>query len=293
MTRRRLRSVAPIAPSMPRARSRRWAITEKLATDTRPMNARPSTSTTRMSTAGEYPAHLLRGNRHSCRRDTGHRLVAAELLCRGRAEQHDHLAGMPELARGDQRELVRQVARVLHNAGHPPGRAGRVPGAARVRAVQGRDLAGQRDLAGADRERSADQAEQRRIVVPVRALGPQLHRLPGGSRDVLLLDEIGRPPAAGDGGDVGGQPRIGAGQRDLRGAGAEGGVARRDLRVGDDAGAPDGRRDRHGEQAEHEQLLAPFATEQPPAPADHRPAGDDAAAGVGVQVRGFAQRGAH
>ena len=55
MTRRRLRSVAPIAPSMPRARSRRWAITEKLATDTRPMNARPSTSTTRMNTACETP----------------------------------------------------------------------------------------------------------------------------------------------------------------------------------------------------------------------------------------------
>jgi len=55
MTRRRLRSVAPIALSMPRARSLRWASTEKLATDTRPMNARPSTSTTRMSTAGETP----------------------------------------------------------------------------------------------------------------------------------------------------------------------------------------------------------------------------------------------
>ncbi len=40
---------------MPRARSLRWAITEKLATDTRPMNARPSTSTTKPSTAGETP----------------------------------------------------------------------------------------------------------------------------------------------------------------------------------------------------------------------------------------------
>src|SRR6201997_1992458 len=55
MTRRRLRSVAPIALSMPRARSRRWAITEKLATDTRPTNAKPSTSSTRICTAGATP----------------------------------------------------------------------------------------------------------------------------------------------------------------------------------------------------------------------------------------------
>ena len=55
MTRRRWRSVAPIALSMPRARSLRWAITEKLATDTRPMKARPSTSTSRTPIAGEIP----------------------------------------------------------------------------------------------------------------------------------------------------------------------------------------------------------------------------------------------
>ena len=53
MTRRRLRSVAPIALSMPRARSLRWAITEKSATDTSPMNTRPSASTTRTTVAGE------------------------------------------------------------------------------------------------------------------------------------------------------------------------------------------------------------------------------------------------
>ena len=141
----------------------------------------------------DTPAHLLRGNRYIRRRDTGHRLVAEELLCRGRAEQHDRLAGMPDLARGDQRELVRQVAGVLYDAGHLPGRAARVPGAARVRAVPGRHLAGQRDLSWPGRVCSADQAEQRRVVVPVRALGAQLHRLPGASRDVLLLDEIGRP----------------------------------------------------------------------------------------------------
>ena len=61
MTRRRLRSVAPIALSMPRARSLRWAITEKPATDTRPMNTRPSTSTTRTSTAGEIPPDMMLG----------------------------------------------------------------------------------------------------------------------------------------------------------------------------------------------------------------------------------------
>jgi hypothetical protein len=53
MTSRRWRSVAPIALSMPRARSLRWAITEKPATDTRPMNTSPSTSTTKTTVAGE------------------------------------------------------------------------------------------------------------------------------------------------------------------------------------------------------------------------------------------------
>jgi hypothetical protein len=61
MTRRRLRPVAPSALSMPRARSLRWAITEKPATDTRPMNTRPSTSTTKTRTAGEIPPDIMLG----------------------------------------------------------------------------------------------------------------------------------------------------------------------------------------------------------------------------------------
>ena len=62
MTRRRLRSVAPIALSMPRARSLRWAITEKPATDTRPMNTKPSTSTTRTIVADGSPLMKAEGN---------------------------------------------------------------------------------------------------------------------------------------------------------------------------------------------------------------------------------------
>ena len=109
----------------------------------------------------------------------------------------------------------------------------------------------------------------------------------------LILDEIRRTPAALNGGDVGGKLRVVAGQRDQRGAGAERGVVGvAELQVHDDAGTPDRRGDRHGEQAEHKQLLAPFAAEQPPAPADHRPAGDDAARASG-QVGGVAQRDAH
>jgi hypothetical protein len=38
-----------------------------------------------------------------------------------------------------------------------------------------------------------------------------LHGLGGARRDVLILDEIGRAPAVLDGGDVGGQVRVGAG----------------------------------------------------------------------------------
>ena len=62
MTRRRLRSVAPIALSMPRARSLRWAITEKPATDTRPMNTRPRTSTNRTPVADGSPLMKAEGN---------------------------------------------------------------------------------------------------------------------------------------------------------------------------------------------------------------------------------------
>ena len=238
------------------------------------------------------PARAAGGEGHSRRRDTGQRPVAAadRLLRRGRADQHDHLAGVRDLAGGDQRELVRQVARVLHDAGHPPGHAGRLPCAAHVRVVQGRYLAGQRDLPGAGRVGAADQAEQRRVVVPVRTLGAELHRLGGAGSDVLGLDEIGRTPVVLDGGDVGGQVRVGAGQRDRRGGGAERRVVRvRELRVRDHAGAPDRRGDRHGEQAEHEQLLAPFAAEQPPAPAHHRASGGYAS---GARARA-GQCGAH
>jgi len=223
------------------------------------------------------------GNGYGRRRDARQRRVAGaeRPLRRGRAEQHDRLAGMRDLAGGDQRELVRQVARVLDDAGHPPGRARGLPGAAHVRAVQGRHLAGQRHLAGAGRVAAADQAEQRSVVVPVRIFGAQPHRLGGARGDFLVLDEVGRPPAACDGGDVGGQVRVGAAQRHEPGGGAVRavvGVA--ELPVRDDTGAPDRRRDRHGEQAEHEQLLAPFPAEQPPAPAEHRaPGGDTPVAG--------------
>src|SRR5271154_5139125 len=117
MTRRRLRPVAPIALSMPRARSLRWAITEKPATDTRPMNTRPSTSTTRTSTAGEIPPDIMLG------------------------------------------------------------------------------------------------------IATVATAG-----IPGS--DVLILNDVGWTPATRNGGDVGGQPRVAAGQRDLHGGGAERGVVR-------------------------------------------------------------------
>ncbi len=231
-----------------------------------------------------------------CRRNTWQRsaAVADRLLYCGRTEQHDHLAGVRHLAGGNQGELIRQVARVLHDAGHPPGGARGAPGAAHVRAVQGRDLAGQRDLAGTGRVCAADQAEQRSVVAPVRTLGAELHRPGGASREFLILDYIGWAPVARDGSDVGGQVRVVAGQRDRCGRGAERGVVGvAELCIRDDAGAPDRRGDRHGEQAEHEQLLAPFAAEQPPAPAKYRATGDDAAARARVQVGSLAQGGAH
>jgi len=62
-----------------------------------------------------------------------------------------------------------------------------------VRAVPSRRLAGQRDLTRAGRVCSADQAEQRSVVVPVRALGTKLRGLGGlggADREVLALDEV-------------------------------------------------------------------------------------------------------
>ena len=109
-----------------------------------------------------------------------------------------------------------------------------------------------------------------------------------------VLDDVGRAPAALNGRDVGGQVRVAAGQLGPRGSGAvRGPVGVTELRVRDHTCTPDRRRDRHGEQAEHEQLLAPFAAEQPPAPAKHRAAGDDAAARARVQVGWVAQDGIH
>ena len=52
ITSRTLRSVAPSAASMPSARSRRWAITVKPATDTSPMNTSPRTATASTIVAG-------------------------------------------------------------------------------------------------------------------------------------------------------------------------------------------------------------------------------------------------
>jgi hypothetical protein len=82
--------------------------------------------------------------------------------------------GVCHLAGGDQRELVGQVARVLHDSGDPPGGAGCLPGAPHMRVVQVRHTTGQRGLARAGRVLAADQAEHRDVVQPVRFLSLQV-----------------------------------------------------------------------------------------------------------------------
>ena len=130
------------------------------------------------------PARRDRGGGHDRRRgrDTGQRRIAvADRLPDGAgAEQHDHLAGLADLARGDQRELVRQVARVLHDARHPPGRpaAGQAPPTCAGTGPRP-GWSARPDRAG--RVSAADQAEQRRVVVPMRILGPERHGLGGAS----------------------------------------------------------------------------------------------------------------
>ena len=59
-----------------------------------------------------------------CEHRGGPRLdVRADLLRRDavRVEQDGDLGGLGDLARGYERELVQQVLRVLHDAGHPAG----------------------------------------------------------------------------------------------------------------------------------------------------------------------------
>ena len=229
MTRRRLRSVAPTALSMPRARSLRWASTEKPATDTRPMNTRPTASTTRTTVAGESPPAVPMGRNRLAAGTPGSVPLPPVIACCAAAWPISRItwrwcATWPGATRAN------SSARLLGFCAMPVtwavGGAGRLPGAAHVRAVQGCYLAGQRNLAGGGRVAAADQAEQRGVVVPVRILRAQLHGLGGAGRDVLGLDEIGRTVAVLDGGDVGSQVRVGAGQGDRRGGGAQCCVAR-------------------------------------------------------------------
>ncbi len=214
MTRRRLRPVAPIALSMPRARSLRWAITEKPATDTRPMNTRPSTSTTRTSTAGEIPPDIMLGIATVATAGIPGSVPVPLPTARWTAGEPSSMITWLGWLTWPGATSANSSARLLgslHHAGHPPGRAGGPPGPAHVRAVLGRDLAGQRDLAGTGRVGAADQAEQRGVVVPVRILGTELHRLGAAVSDVLILNDIGWTPATRNGGDVGGQLRVAAG----------------------------------------------------------------------------------
>src|SRR6516162_3646804 len=71
------------------------------------------------------------------------------------------------------------------------------------------------------------------------------------------------------------EPVLGARQADRGGGGAEG-RSRGRRGVGGHARAPDHRGYRDREQAEHQQLLAPFAAEQPHRPADDRAPGGNA-----------------
>ncbi len=146
-----------------------------------------------------------------------------------------------------------------------------------------------------------EQLEHRPAEGAVWVLGPELVRLgAAGDGGRLVLDDLDRPEAVLQRGDLGRDGRQGQTGR-LSGArvprarvpgarvprGGEGGqvAGRAEPGVGGRRGVGgDGGADHDGghgddDEEQDEQLLAPLAPEEAPGPADHRPAGRDAAGG--------------
>ncbi len=268
---------------MPSARSRRRASTVNDATATRPTKISPSVAAASTMNAGLDAAGGRgcldgRAGREAERGDIGRRCV----------EQDRHLGRGTGLPGGDECELVGQVARVLHDAHYAAGLVALAPDAAGMGVVEGCHLAGQRDLAGPVRVMPGDQGQRRLPVGAGRILRTELDLARRAGDKVLILDHIDRAEPVPDRCDIGGQPRLAAGDHGEVVGGPERGRSRGWRGVAGDRRAGDRSRDGDGDQREHQQLLAPLAAEQPPRPADHRPPGRGAAAGTSRPSRGRA-----
>ena len=210
-----------------------------------------------------------------------------------RVEQHGHLGRGRDLARHHQGELIQQALRVLDDAGDAPGLSALVPDVANLEVERGGDAIGHGHLARTGRVVPADQRKHRPAERTVRVLGPQVVRADrAGDGDGLVLDDVHAAEALPQRGNLAVQPRSGRAEGGDVLGGAEPGVGR-GRRVGRHRRADDGGTHRDHDEGQHQQLLAPLTAEQPPSPADHRPAGGNAPVTGSRPRRALAQRGGH
>ena len=190
------------------------------------------------------------------------------------------------LARRDERELVEQALRVLHNA--DDGLAALGPGVALPEVELGRQPGGKGDLVVPGRVVPGEQLKHRSAVGSVGILGPQLICLRrAGDGERLVGDDFHGADGVLDRGDV----RLHRGEAGRRGL-AGGRLAERCEVVGRSVpgvgrrrcihrhrGAHHDCRHRHDDEEQDQELLPPLAPEEAPGPAEHGSAGWDTAAG--------------
>ncbi len=185
-----------------------------------------------------------------------------------------------DLPEGDQAERVLQILGILDDSDDPQRAAVDRPRGAEPERERRRDGACDGSLAASGWKTSGDHAQHRLAEDAVRILGPQVdRRRRTGYRHGLVNDRLGFAEQLLRGGQIGGDARR-ARARDLD---PSVGIAE-DALIGllrvDDEPEPDRRRrHRHDEQRQHQDLLAPFAAQQPPRPPADRAAGRAAAAG--------------
>src|ERR1022692_496905 len=174
-----------------------------------------------------------------------------------------------------------------------PGATALVPDAAGPEVEGRRHAVGDGTLAGAGRVVPGDQGQHRLPERPAGVLGAQVVGVDrAGDGDGLVLDDVDAAEAVLERGNLGGQMRVVPAERGQVPGGAEAGVSRR-WRVGGHSCPEDRGGHRHHDEGQDQPLLPPFTAEHPPRPADHRPAGGNAAVGSSRSGRAFAQRRAH
>ena len=207
IARRTWRSVAPSAPSMPSARSRRWAMTANPAAATRPTNNRPMVSSSEddRGDRGLVDRRASPDARRAARRPERVDLSA------GRVEEDGDLGRRVGLTRSDECEFV-----VRFNGFSTSPTTWRVtPLATKVSPTcTSRVVAASPVIAMSPAPVGKRPATRRSVglsVLPVRILGAEIERVEGsGDRDALVIDLLDRAEGALRGGDI---RAVGAGER--------------------------------------------------------------------------------